>query len=325
MALEFNQYVDTLLWASGHLDASTFECFKAAVAEGIARQDAFNLAESRIRSAGGRLRKGKLERQWTGALKWVANHGGVRVADSEIEQSDQLEIDHSRVDEIVHRRPGLYDMWESSPVRFEEDRSHTEEIIDVVFPGDPWLCVGIGKYNFWTRRRETLRGHLAQMEFIVAQPMIGQFGVTLEERQSEHSLSSTGPRKHYVIEFDFREKDKAGKDTEWAELIRGWASIGISLDDACAALLDHFSSFAPLGLVIHSAGKSCHGWFPASGATSGQLEAFRREAFVLGVDRQLFRNKSQFVRMPDGVRSANGARQITYFFDPEVFQYAKES
>src|ERR1700751_4226685 len=74
---------------------------------------------------------------------------------------------------------------------------------------------------------------------------------------SEHSLSNTGPRKYYVVEFDFREKDKAGEDTEWAELVRSWASVGISVTDACGALLDHFSAFAPLGLVLHSAGKSC--------------------------------------------------------------------
>ena len=88
------------------------------------------------------------------------------------------------------------------------------------------------------------------------------------------------------------------------------------------ALLDHFAGFAPLGLVVHSAGKSCHGWFPLKGANSRQIEAFRHEAFVLGADRALFRNKSQFVRMPDGVRSVGGRRQTTYFFDPEVFRHA---
>jgi hypothetical protein len=165
---------------------------------------------------------------------------------------------------------------------------------------------------------------LERTEFIVAQPMRSQFGVTLDGQKSEHSLSSTGPRKYYVIEFDFREKDEAGEDTEWAELVRGWASIEISLADACAALLDHFSNFAPLGLVLHSAGKSAHGWFPARGASPKQIETFRAEAFVLGADRQLFRNKSQFVRTPDGTRSGNGQRQTTYFFDPEILCHANQ-
>ena len=257
-----------------------------------------------------------------GAIKWIANHGGIVGATSTT--FHEPNIDYGRIDSIVRRGLGIYDLWEQSPVRFDDDRSHTEEIIDAIFPGNPWLCVGIGKRDFWTRGRESFRGHLARTEFIVPQPMLAQSGATLEGRLSEHSLSNTGPRQHYVVEFDFREKDKAGQDTEWAELICGWASRGISVVDASAGLLDHFSGFAPLGLVLHSAGKSCHGWFPATGASPKQIEAFRHEAFVLGADRQLFRNKSQFVRTPDGVRSANGRRQTTYFFDPEVFYHATQ-
>src|SRR5262249_16274398 len=30
----------------------------------------------------------------------------------------------------------LYDLWEISPVRFEDNKSHTEEIIDALFPDD---------------------------------------------------------------------------------------------------------------------------------------------------------------------------------------------
>jgi hypothetical protein len=281
------------------------------------------VAEARIRAAGNRLPRGKLERQWLGAIKWIANHGSIIAEDSasfDLHQTQEPGVDYGRVDEIVRCGCGIYDLWEQSPLRFCDGQAHTEEIIDALFPGNPWLCVGIGKYAFWTRRRERLRGHLERTEFIVAQPMSSQFGVTsLDQRRSEHSLENTGARKHYVVEFDFREKDKSGKDTEWAELIRGWTSCGKSVADACTALLDHFSGFAPLGLLLHSAGKSCHGWFPNAGATPAQIESFRREAFVLGADRQLFRNKSQFVRTPDGRRSGNGQRQVTYFFDPEVF------
>ena len=37
---------------------------------------------------------------------------------------------------------GLVDLWEISPVRFEDNESHTEEIIDALFPGNPLLCCG---------------------------------------------------------------------------------------------------------------------------------------------------------------------------------------
>jgi hypothetical protein len=319
-----NADIDTLPWVSGHLDSSTFEWFKIAVAEGLARKDAFALAEARISSAGARLPRGKFERQWRGALKWVAKHGVISAEAIAQEQILKPKIDYDRLDGIVRTGCGLYDLWEQSPSRFDDDKSYTEEIIDIIFPDNPWLCVGIGKYEFATLRRETFRGDLSRKEFIVAQPMSAREGVTLEGRRSQHTLANTGPRKHYVIEFDFREHDKSGRDTEWAPLIRGWRACDILVTDACAALLDHFARFAPLGLVLHSAGKSCHGWFPVGGASSQQLEAFRREAYVLGADPQLFRNKSQFVRMPDGTRSENGQRQTTYFFNPEVFNYGNQ-
>lgn len=316
--------VENLSWSVGQLDASTFECFKVAVSEGIARDEAFSLAQSRIRAAGDRLRGGKLERQWMAAIKWVARHGCITSPDVDSEQSQQPSVDYNRIDKIVRSGCGIYDLWEQSPIRFCDDQAHTEEIIDTIFPGNPWLCVGIGKYKFTTQRRETFRGELAAAEFIVAQPMSSQFGLTSEDQPSQHSLQNTGPRKHWIIDFDFCEKDKTGKDTEWAELVRGWTNEGISVTDACAALLDYFSLFAPLGLVLHSAGKSCHGWFPCAGATQAQIESFTRDAFALGADPQLFRNKSQFVRMPDGTRSDNGQRQVTYFFDQEVFHYGTE-
>jgi hypothetical protein len=203
--------VDLLPWVAGHLDGSTFECFKAAVARGIARHDAFEVAEARIRAAGNRLRRGKLERQWLGAIKWVANHDGIISEDDGLHQTRAPGVDYGRVDKIVRSGCGIYDLWEQSPVRFCDDQAHTEEIIDALFPGNPWLCVGIGKYNFWTRRREILRGHLERTEFIVAQPMTGQFGVTSEGQPSEHSLENTGPRKHYITEFDFRERIRAAR------------------------------------------------------------------------------------------------------------------
>src|SRR6516165_2772387 len=48
---------------------------------------------------------------------------------------------------------GLVDLWEISPVRFEDNKSHTEEIIDTLFPGDPLLCAGSSNYDFATRSR----------------------------------------------------------------------------------------------------------------------------------------------------------------------------
>ena len=314
--------IDQLPWVSGHLDSSTFEWFKIALSDGLARQTAFALAESRIRNAGARVPRGKFERQWMNAIKWTAHHGNIVSAQSDALQPSQPSIDYHRVDAIVREGIGLYDLWEQSPVRFDDDQAHTEEIIDVIFPDNPLLCVGVSQSIFTTRARETFRGELHQKQFIVAQKMTRPSGVTGLGHRSAHSLDNTGPWAHYVVEFDLSAKNKTGQDTPWAPLIRDWTNHKISVSDACVALLDHFAGFAPLGLVLHSAGKSCHGWFPLAGAAPTQLTRFRHEALTLGADPALFRNRSQFVRMPDGIRAENGRRQTTYYLNPEVFQHA---
>lgn len=48
-----------------------------------------------------------------------------------------LAPDLETIDKLVRARPAVYDVWESSPLRWEDEWSHTEEIVDLVFPGDP--------------------------------------------------------------------------------------------------------------------------------------------------------------------------------------------
>ena len=80
--------------------------------------------------------------------------------------------------------------------------SRTEEIIDMLFPGNPWLCVGKANDAFFTERRETLRGSLHRYSLIVPSPMFAQKGLTQRGYSSFHSLANTGPRRFIVVEFD---------------------------------------------------------------------------------------------------------------------------
>ena len=41
---------------------------------------------------------------------------------------------------VITSGVGLVDLWEISPVRFDDNERHTEEIIDTLFPGNPLLC-----------------------------------------------------------------------------------------------------------------------------------------------------------------------------------------
>jgi hypothetical protein len=223
--------------------------------------------------------------------------------------------DKSRIDSIVREGFGLYDLWETSPIRFDDGESHAEGIIDALFPGNPLLCVGKSAQEFATRRRETWRGKLSTFPLIVPNPMTSVKGETHEGRLSEHCLDNTGPRRFLVIEFDFSLKARDGvTDSEWASMVRAWSDAGISVADACAALLGHLSVSAPMVLAVHSGGKSVHGWFYRQGQEEINLRRFMDYAHTLGADHATW-TRSQFVRIPEGLRD-NGKRQTVYFWDP---------
>ena len=187
---------------------------------------------------------------------------------------------------------GLADLWEVSPLRFEDNDSHTEEIIDALFLGNPLLCCGKSSSEFATRLREDWRGHLRGQQLIVPSPMIARVGRTQDGKESEHCLANTGQRRFLVIEQD-----------------------GGTIDEQAAILL-HLAERAPLALGVHSGSKSLHGWFYCHRQSEERLLKFMRYAVSLGADRATW-TRSQFVRMPDGTRD-KGKRQTVYFLNPEA-------
>ena len=189
---------------------------------------------------------------------------------------------------------GLVDLWEASPVRFDDNAAHAEAIVDALFPGNPLLCVGKSSHQFATRHRETWRGRLTAAQLIVPSPMSARTGRTKEGKESEHALDNTGPRRFLVIEQDNGNADEQ------------------------AAVLLHLAQRAPLALAVHSGSKSIHGWFMAARQPDERLHRFMRYAVTLGADPSTW-TRSQFVRMPDGTRD-NGNRQTVYFFNPEVIR-----
>ena len=190
---------------------------------------------------------------------------------------------------------GLVDLWEASPVRIQGGEGITEGVIDALFPGNPLLCCGASSREFQTAPREEWRGRLADLQLIVPSPMSAPTGRTKDgERISAHTLANTGARRFLIVEFD------AGTADEHA------------------AVLLHLGARAPLALAVHSGGKSLHGWFYCAGQPEETLLRFMRRAVSLGADRATW-TRSQFVRMPGGLRD-NGQRQTVYFFAPGVVQ-----
>ena len=214
---------------------------------------------------------------------------------------------------VAHTGNGVVDLWEESPVRLDSNEPNTDEVIDLLFPGNPLLCCGWTRHHFDTRPR-THWYKLQDLQFIVPSPMTAPRGLTQQHKLSAHALSNTGPRRFLIVEFDF---DASNSDEE-ARLLDRLDSEGQDVRDLCAALLLHLAEKVPLALAVHSGGKSLHGWFYCAGVPEQKVRGFFNYAVSLGADRANW-TPSQFARMPDGLRE-NGRRQTVYFLNPEVVE-----
>jgi len=196
-----------------------------------------------------------------------------------------------QIQAVVRDGPEFAELAVMSPVQWNDDARHTEEIIDVLFPGNPLLCGGPKQTYSLTRTREEWRGFLEKQQFIVPSPMSATHGTTQSGKRSMRSLGNTGPRRFLVVEFD-----------------KG-------IFDEHAAVLKHLAKYAPLVMVVHSGNKSLHGWFYAAGQPDEKVEKFFCYAVSLGADPATW-TRCQLVRMPDGQR-ASGSRQRVIYFNPK--------
>ena len=191
-------------------------------------------------------------------------------------------VNHTAIARAVANGAAVEELIAHSPQPISLDgKSRAAEYIGALFPGNPWLCCGQSDHVFATHRRQDWRaGVFGEKALIVPSPMSAQYGLTKDNppKKSQHTLSNTGPRKYIVIEFD-----KAAYDEQ-------------------AALHWHLSEFAPLVMCVLSGGKSIHGWFDVEGEQEGRVEKFFRYAVTLGADERTWA-RSQFVRMPDGLRA----------------------
>jgi hypothetical protein len=215
------------------------------------------------------------------------------------------------IEAVADAGSGLVDLWETSPVRLDSNEPNTNQIIDFLFPDNPLLCCGWSRHRFDTRVR-TNWYKLHDLQFIVPSPMTAPLGLTKQHKLSAHALSNTGPRRFLIVEFDF----DPSNSPEEARLLERLFTEGRDVRDLCSALLLHLAERAPLALAVHSGGKSLHGWFYCEGVPEQRVWSTFGYAISLGADPANW-TRSQFARMPDGVRE-NGMRQTVYFLNPEV-------
>lgn len=217
----------------------------------------------------------------------------------EVSKAAEVVIDVEQRNEIIAGSSlGIDNLHQLSPVKLQSPC--TDEVIDALFP--PWalLCLGYSTSSFKTQPREAWRGRLKDVQFICPQEMTKEKGITQTGDLSDHSLDNCGPWRFIVIEWD----DDITVD-EQARLI-------CHLRDRYAGLLV---------LVVHSGRRSLHAWFYVKHLTDCEREKLATYALKLGACRGSIRNRSQFVRLPDGWRPAPcNARQIVHYFAPGMLR-----
>ena len=200
-----------------------------------------------------------------------------------------------------------------------DELSHSAEVVEELLGCDDetLICIGRDSYQFATDTFSVLKDQLSGEQFIVPSPMSARTWTKPDGQLSAKGNANTGPRRNVVIEFDIAKLDKAGKPTKWAPLIERWEVAGITTKDTMAALIWHLKQKGPLVCVVDSAGKSLHAWFHCTGESEepgSRLRRFFEYAVAIGADHATW-TKSQFVRVPDGMRD-NGNRQRVLYFDP---------
>lgn len=236
-----------------------------------------------------------------------------------------------RIEEIVRSGPRLAQLSGTSPVPTHDGAVGTAQVLDRLFPGDPLVCCSKTIDSHATRALSSWI-QLDHYQFIVPSPMSSVWGKTANDKPSQRTLVNTGPRRHLVVEFDFKavpdsvsmkEDVQRGRRTakhasavETGRMVLQLTSDGFTVQDMCAALIDHLSKYMPPAMVVHSGGKSLHAWFYCPNIEEKLVRRFMHYAVCLGADPHTW-NRCQFVRMPGGLRD-NGARQKIVYFDPEA-------
>jgi hypothetical protein len=241
--------------------------------------------------AGESIKPGEIERAVARSRETAWQPGTVKVAPR---RETWPKLNQELRAEVCSKGITLSNLCKASPYRLEENKVKTEEIIDLLFPGNPLLCCGESVTSFATKSRAEWKGKLATLAHIVPNPMTAREGVTQDGKPSAHTLQNTGSRRYLVIEFDS------------------------GIPDDQAAILLHLASRAPLAVAVFSGQKSIHGWFASHEQSESKLRTFMAYAVSMGADPALW-TRSQFTRMPDGLRQT-GERQWVYFLNPKVIR-----
>lgn len=130
---------------------------------------------------------------------------------------------------------------------------------------------------------------LSRYQYIVPNPLRALGAVNNAGQPSIRCQNNIESRRFVVVEFD-KEPDKLNQ----------------------AKLINFLSGIMPCLMVVDSAGKSLHGWFPVAGMVESQAAAFFGKATALGADPSIY-DPAKWVRMPGGLRDGKKRQRIIYY------------
>lgn len=190
--------------------------------------------------------------------------------------------------ERIHQQLGetAANLREASPEKYPE-AWHPQEILQRLFPDpDGLLCIGASMFDFKTA---PLCDHseLRKKQFVVPAYMTATHGTTQEGKRSMHAKDNTGKRRFIVCDFDDPPPEQH------------------------PSIIRHLSLFRPLLMALQSGGKSLHAWFSVSGDDDAN-SMFWRLCLHLGADPAIKRNRSSFVRLPNGRRDNGNTQKCIY-------------
>jgi hypothetical protein len=225
-----------------------------------------------------------------------------------IRSAPKVEADLERINQIVITAYGGNESPQQVEKRLLRELGSGEALqttcrcLQLLFPGDPWLCMGRGEAEHDCRRLSEWEldrcTAYTTWEFIVPSAQLGRLGMTSEGKLSTHALSNCGPRQYLVCEFDIAEYARDKKTpTLWLPLVRQWREMGVSVTQAQLALIHHISRNQKPAMIVHSGGKSLHTWYATGGRSDEELRPEFEKLIRLGADPRTW-TKSQFVRTP---------------------------
>lgn len=201
------------------------------------------------------------------------------------------EVNAKKIERLERENPfALLQLERLSPVKISLENHDPECILERLFPGNPLLCVAKGVSKAIVAPRKSLPSLEGGFSHIVPSPMSKPEGTNQQGKPSVRCLDNTGRRAYLVTEFDQGSPERQ------------------------SAVILHLSLFAPLVMVVDSAGKSFHAWFHCANLDEAEIRKFFSYAVSLGADPATW-TRCQLVRMPLGWRPEKDKTQEVVFFE----------